>query len=396
MCRSHIQGHRRCKGSAATKAQESLRKAVNYQAKKAGLSPKEWKDQNPELLEIINKSYDERLNKFEQKLNSSKNSGGFIDSDGETLLTGAKNPAEEAKLRPIGKYDFAAKGEKRMGNSQNKLSEYLLESESYIENNLKLEKYEKHAVLCYTNDMYLPLNRYFLNKSVKEIFNKDRAAWKDSEEGYQMYFSDEEDLIDCAQHLDSALSHRSEEKRIVYRGLGVRQDSGIIRENNDGKEAHSAQERRAIMENVYKPNTELSFDSYSSASESINIASDWSGSHATWGDPPTGIIFEIKSSAGIPVAYLSGHDSEREILLPRGMKFKVANSYWNGDTDEDCYKYDSTHTSSPQYAKNPNVLIVQLVEVDEQGSEISDGTTKYEAPPINIRSKSDGTEDKNV
>lgn len=402
MCRSRIEGHRRCKGSAATKASESLRKAINYQAKKADLSPQDWKDQNPELLELINKSYDERLDKFESKIkNESKLDASedkqdgiskFVDADGETMLTGIQSPKTAAQKHPIHKYDFAAKGVKRTANSLNDFDEYSAEAEKHL-SSLGISKDERKSIALYTSDTYAPVNSYFLNKDEDYFINDQVKSWKESSvDDYKTKFKSEEDLVDYSKKLDSVLSNRAGESRIVYRGLSIFPSSTIIKKNNNGKEAKKTEERREIMERIYTPGAEIAFDAYSSATEQINLATDWCGSHATWGDPPSGILFEIKSSAGIPVASVSRHAEEREILLPRGMKFRVENSYWNTSNEEDCYSFVGNGSNKTTKAKNHNTLIVQLVEVDDAGNEITDHTAKYVAPEVKLRSSQIGTE----
>ncbi len=389
MCRSHTQGYKRCKGSAATKARESLRKSINYQAKKSGIPVAEWKTLNPDLLEKINNTYDERLQRFKNKMG---------DDCPETSTKAISTEIKNNMLRSIFKdersshphrYDFAGKGEARGGNSSGTIQEYMANAEKYSAA-IKLNAEEKHAILCYSNDMYSPLNSYFLKKDMEGIFRESYDSWRDSGEGWQSYFKNEEDLIDYSNTLDSALEHRTGEPRVIYRGLNVSSMSKAIVANNGGKEVTKSEDRKKIMENIYNPGTELAFDAYSSASDSIDIAADWCNSHATWNDAPTGVLFEIKSSAGVPIAHTSGHKDEREVLLPRGMKFKVQNSYWNSSEEDSCYKYESMHKFGTMLSKNPNILVVQLIEVDEESNEITDHTAKYVAPPIVVRSEVEG------
>lgn len=385
MCRSHGESYRRCKGSAAAKARESLRKAIHYQAKKAGVSVQDWKELNPDLLEVIHSSYDSKLKKFEQK-EAAKTS--FSNVDGETLLTGIQVPESAAKDKPIAEYKFLSKGELRPETLSVSLDDYIETAEKNTKK-LKFTKLEKHAILCYSTYMYEGLNKYLLNKPINsEVFNKNIAKWKDSPYGWQSNFTDEADLIDFSKKLDSALSHRAGESRLLYRGMNVYPSSHSMLLANGGKEIVETKDRRKVLETTYAHGAELKFDAYSSASSAIDTAADCSSARSLWQDSPkspTGVLFEIQSSAGLPIAHLSSHQEEREVLLPRGMRFRVANSYWNSTEEKDCYKYPTEFETDS--GKNPNTLIVQLIEIDEHGNDVVDHSVKYKAPPFIVRSE---------
>ncbi len=377
MCRSHVEGYKRCKGSAATKARESLRKSINYQSAKAGVSTDDWKKNNPEELESINSTYNDRLKRF------GKNFQEELCIEDEVSMLAS---AEASTI--VETFGFPVKGEKRLNNSIESLEDYVENSKEYVDT-LNLSEEEEAAILLYTNDTYTPLNSYFLKKDPKTIFNKNSNSWKENfGSDWFVNFKDEEDLIDYSEKIDSALSHRIGHERTVYRGIKVRSTSKSVMSENDGKVVLDTEGRRAIMEKQYIPGSELVFDAYSSASDSIDIASNWSGAHGYWADSPTGILFEIKSSAGVPISHISSHDHEREVLLPRGMRFKIANAYWNGDKDEDKYSYDSTDSNEHELARNQNTLIVQLVEIDENGDTIKDHSSKYVAPDVGALSNS--------
>ncbi len=490
MCRSHVQGYKRCKGSAASKTRESLRKSINYQAKKSGLDVWEWKVLNPDIVENIYKTYDERLHRFEKQfkdpcdgdtatpvavpeekpLGSVKGAIAQMKSDKEdpslkkpkstfteklaeikakeALEPTSEKPTKKDTKEPSGfsdaffndmkkkedelydslsivnekyddaedhendeeeydeedysqqslihRYNFAGQGEKRVTNSHLDLEEYTKENIQYTAS-LNLAEKEAHSIFCYTNELSIPLNKYLLNKSLEDVYDDDSAQQWDQDSGYDRTFVDEKNLIDCVQTLDSALSHRVAEPRITYRGLRVRYDSTLVKSANYGKSVENSQQRRDIVEKTYAMGSEIVFDGYSSTSDSIDIAADWCGASSEYDanydhSAQTGIIFEIKTSAGLPISQFSGHELEREVLLPRGLKFKVANSYWNNPEEGKSYSFNKTNDYAREYvAKNPHTMIVQLVEIDDQGQEIQDHTAKHVAPPVVVRSKEEGT-----
>ncbi len=383
MCKSYVDGYKRCDASAESKARESVRKSINYYAGKSGMTVNEWKEANPDKLKIINGTYESKLKQFENKKNHCDNSilatSPPVGAVGVTTFQKILNHLQNGKNNN----GFALAGERRRDNSPVPDDSYKELSRDYLQE-FNLTKDEKKAISLYTGDFYSPINRYLIEGALKK---ENAPSWKDANTIGMAKFKDESDIVDCISKIDSVLSHRNSKERIIYRGIRVYPNSKILLEANEGENVYAPGERKKIMSQTYGKGSELVFDSFSSASDRVSVAADWGGAHTrgisyeTIYESTVGVIFEIRTSAGVPIAHLSQHSPEREILLPRGLKFRIANSYWNSTDKKDCYKYKNSRNSNAD-SKNPNILIVQLVEIDDAGNEITDHTSDYVAPSL--------------
>lgn len=381
MCRSHNQGRRRCTDSPSKKVMEALRKAVGYQAKKAGVSSAEWKAANPDLLEVIQDTYQAKLHDLKEQEQLANPTGkahtpalSYANDNNEESITGTVTPLQAAKIRPIEEYGFKAPQEPRLYEGTYDFDEYMEECKV---NSRSMTETQEQAVKLYTYDLYEPLNKYFIRKDVEHIFDKDvygkfgGTKWSDDYNPSNSSFYDEEDLIDYATKLDSVLEKRNAEPQILYRGAAFYPE----------EEGMTYEEKRAQLESSYALGNEIAFDGYSSTTVIPEVASSFSRMQLKNNHQEMfGVQYEMKTSAGIAVAHISGNDEEREIVLPRGMNYKVVNSYW----DSGDYEYESIyHDDSKEHRKNKNcnMFIVQLVEVDANGEEVT-GDQDYIAPPI--------------
>lgn len=364
MCKSYIEGYKRCDTSVESKARESIRKAISYQAKKAGISVDSWKESNPEQLQLLNDSYDTKLSQFEKESSACNEThdGNMNKKVGVTTFQKILNRLKNRKSN----HGFAFKGERRVDNSPISNSLYQKLSQEYLQE-LALSDQEKKSVYKYTDNLYSPINQY-LTKQRKVTLAEESA------------------IQEHVKNLDSVLRHRNEQERIVYRGMPLNPSNKMFRESNNGERLYDVKKRKDILAKTYSQGTELLFDGFSSASDQVFVASDWCGvgnrgiDSKNIQNSDTGILFEIKTSAGVPIAHISNYSEEREVLLPRGMRFKIVNSYWNSNNKKDCYKHKDTRNQNVD-ARNPNILVVQIVEVDDQGNPFT-GTEDYIAPPM--------------
>lgn len=355
---------------------EALRKAIGYQAKKAGLSSLEWKAENPDLLKVIQDTYNSKLLQLKEQEQLANPSGkapmavlSYVDGDNEETITGTVTPLQAAKIKPIEEYGFKGKKEPRLYTGTADFEAYLQECQ---ESSIELTENQKNAVESYTYDAYEALNAYFLSKDLSDVFHEDAhegdEKWNSNYRKWFSSFYNEDDLIDYAQELDGVLSKRNDEHQILYRGMCFYPEG----------EGMKIGEKRVEVESTYSIGNEIIFDSYSSTSVVPEVASTFSRMSFN-NDNMLGVQYEIMTNAGVSVAHLSGNDDEREVILPRGIRYKVVNSYW----DEGDYQFESIYFGGQEMQKNRNMnlMVVQLVEVDEQGNEVT-GADDYVAPNI--------------
>ncbi len=367
MCRSTAEGYRRCRNGKHGKVIESYQKALYYRAKKSGKTIDQWIIDNPDSVKKLQDKRDSSLESI-QSLESLENSTLIPDADGT--------------------FSYKLITERRVYDGVLDLEEYKEEKEDYCRN-LKLTERQESAIRYYSNDLFNPLNKYFLEKPEEDIFNEDSLPWEETEDGYQTFFNDESDLMDYASELDISLSHRSKEKRNLYRGMSVHMNSSLFVDDNGQKfPIKNLDDQKEFLDNLYTPGTEIAFNAYSSASDYVGVGAEWCGidEERSKHNESISILYEMKTNAGLPIAHISDNEHEREVLLPRGIRYKVSESYWNDDNQ---YTYDvleetidnsSTYISEGK-SKNQRVLIVQLVEVNEYGEEVNTNEP-YEAPAL--------------
>lgn len=361
MCRSTVEGYRRCKNGKHGKAVESYQKALYYRAKKSGKTIDQWVSDNPDTV----KELQDKRNSIIQTLQQ------------DELAPPVLMPPS---YKPL--------SEHRVYEGITDLEEYKEGTEDYCRN-LNLTERQESALRYYSNDLFNPLNKYFLEKPEEDIFNDDSLPWEETEDGYQTFFNNESDLMDYSSELDISLSHRSKEKRNLYRGMGIHENSSLFVDDSGKKfPIENLDEQKVFLDKLYTPGTEIAFNAYASTSDYVGVGAEWCGidEERTEGNESIGILYEMKTNAGLPIAHISDNEHEREVLLPRGMRYKVSQAYWNDDNQ---YTYDvlednidnSSSYISKEKSKNPRTLIVQLVEVDENGEEINT-TDPYQAPAL--------------
>lgn len=152
--------------------------------------------------------------------------------------------------------------------------------------------------------------------------------------------------------LDSALSKYEGEERIIYRGANDFVASPEMRENRWKADYDTHKEEYLAS---LTPGTEMVFESYQSATLDPAVAMNFQKHD---------IILEMKTRRGAPVGVASAwYASEREVALPRGMKFRVVKVIRDVE-----YVNKSTYENREKALTNsnwdiPNPVVIQLEEV---------------------------------
>lgn len=339
MCRSQKAGVKRCKGAlqAGALITASVRKKVAYRAEKAGITPDEWKTQNPEMLAKITAA-------SEKKVSIKHSSGTSINLVPEDTLL--QSTDELRSWNPKVPID---------------LEEHVQQS---LEGLSHLSVEEKQALELYRGHYHESINGALTGRAPLK-FNSYYPAghWKTSTNATA--FHDFDDFKNYINHMDSALSKRNSESRVIYRGVSSAGAFNIVKENGkvndpdlDSSKENTGNIKTALMEH-YKPGTEVQFDGYASTSLDPSVAAIWAGS----GHGKPAVIYELQTSLGSDVTGISefGGEDEREVILPRSSRFKVVNVYT--DTNYSCESADEGVVEKNSYTDG-NTVVVQLVEMN--------------------------------
>lgn len=337
MCRSKETGVRRCKGALQASAliNASVRKKVAYRAEKAGITPEEWKTQNPDQLAKITAASEKKV----------------------TITHSTRDTGVEGQL-------LLAKDELRNWNPKipTDLDEHIQQS---LEALSHLSAEEKQALELYRGHYHESINGALTGRSPLQ-YNPYYAGghWKTSTSATAFHdFNDFKDYLDL---MDSALSKRSAESRVIYRGvsavgafnLAKGTDSEVNDPDLDSSKENTENIKTALMQHN-APGTEIQFDGYASTSLDPSVATIWAGS----GHGKPAVIYEIQTSLGSDVTGISdfGGADEREVILPRSSRFKVVNVFTNSEYS--CESADGGVIEKNSYTDG-NTVVVQLVELN--------------------------------
>jgi hypothetical protein len=208
-------------------------------------------------------------------------------------------------------------------------------------------------------------------------------------------FNKREDLVDFMETLDSALSQRQEESRVVYRGIPLYSDLHDKIGQSVGIEDIDVRDTDGLVRGLkeyYKPGTVFNEKTYLSTTSSAYYAADRSDNtydtKQNYYDKAeiSGIVFEMKTNAGVDITGVkySRNAYEREVVLPRDMKFKVTNVYVRPESYNTESGYDNKWDKDTLLAEDYTKLaaVVQMVEVDDDGNEITH--TRPHQPRVSI------------
>lgn len=318
MCRGGKDGViRRCVENPVKKVNTKYRKMLKYRAFKAGVSVSEWAESNPEI-------YAEIL--------------GHKKAEIVTAL--------EIESQHLNETAFKGRGETRLLLRPDNLEEHAQIATAEMQH-MDLTAEEQDAIWNYTSYMHEDTNKILRGKESVEFTPEDE------EDEYQArHFRSGEHINDYVASIDRVLSHRNPEKRVLYRGVGVHGINSILDEKRAYPKDRSDEEMVDDLVQHYAPGKSFAFDTYSSTSHDAGFASEFTSSGSVQ------LVYEMKTNAGVDVTHLSDEPDEREVIVPRGMRFKVENVY-----ADDSYTGDSTVNSG-------TVVVVQLTEVDAHDEEM--------------------------
>lgn len=356
MCKLKGQG-KRCPVTPQRKEMESYRQKVKYQAKKDGKSSSEWlqtddgkKFSHANNPKILNPNWEQEHQASLQKLHHepqvTMNDDFLANANDASVLKANFLPRDMVRGQEL--------------NSSESINNYI--------------ERVSQSLPTFTSDEVRSLYKYSTSE-YKKINNILRSA---EGTGNRVYGDEREKLYQTITHVDSALAQRRKEVEITYRCTKSKQTV-----------------EQSLEE--YKPNTVIKFDGYTSTSHSPAVAMDFSDftpdideydemrvgndsksfEYLTDAYTPfeSSIMFEVQSNAGQPIAKYTQLSDEREVLMPRGIYFKVVDSY--APDHENSYKIeqpaspfdDNGDTRVGEVKKR--FVVVQLVECDKDGNIMS-------------------------
>lgn len=354
MCRGGKDGKTvRCDVKGAQKVLANLRKKVKYRADKEGLTVEDWKQKNPETLAALEK---------------------------------------KSLPCPTIKFQLANEQRKLAEGIPPLISEHIEASKAHIASRLSAE--EQLALAGYTGFAAGVTNTVLLEGKITEHTLYDEAPlWRESRIG-PCDFSTNEDLVDYLNTMDHVLSERSEEQRILYRGIPIY--SGIHEELEEclGKKIHITDTEGLIagLEAFYTPGKIMEFPTYVSTTHSAFYAAERSqnevGTKNNYYQKSEikGIVFEMKTNAGLDVTGVSrNHSYEREVILPRDTRYRIESVSLRPESYNTVSGYD--HEKYPEDLDEEDyktmAVVIQMVEVDKDGNEITH-TNPHEPTPLNL------------
>lgn len=348
MCRGGKDGVvRRCNPNKEQHGAALLRKKVKYRADKGGVTVDEWKANNPQELTVLS------------------GNSAFVKQVSFQNIDVPRRLADEVPVQ---------------------LSDHIQQSVSDIDARLSAD--EKKALVGYTacSDA---CNMILLGKSAPDdIYYENAPQWRETSYG-PTNFATASDLKDYLSTMDEALSSRQSESRVLYRGMPIY--SSLQKEIGEliGKEI-DVNNTEAILEGLreyYKPGKIFDYSTYVSTTHSAYYAAErtenTSGTNISYWDNPTvkGIMIEMKTNAGLDVAGIARHNAyEREVVLPRDTRFKVAAIHTAPESYDTVGGYDEPDEELEEETYKQIAIVVQMVEVDKDGNEINHSKPHHPTP----------------
>lgn len=258
------------------------------------------------------------------------------------------------------------------------IPEKLHEHVKMSQKNLTIFSEEQNKALrSYTGFAAGICNTVLLGKEYTYI--EDAPLWKETDVAFD--FQNREDLIDYMKTMDDVLSTREDNRRIIYRGIPIYASLHDEIGDSIGKKLHP-KDTDGLMEGLkeyYKPGKVFNNKSYLSTSHSASVAADLTSDtigtkQDYWNKAEvSGIMFELKTNAGVDVTGAAGvpYRREREVVLPRDTYFKVSNVILKPTDYKTKSGYDKRNPDEyNEKTFNSMAVIVQMVEVDKNGNEI--------------------------
>lgn len=344
MCRGGKDGKvTRCKVKDTQRAQANIRKKVKYRADKEGVSVEKWKVSHPdEHAAII------------QQLLASPCADGF-------------QPLNETR--------------RLVDDIPVLLADHIKLSRENME--LSLSSDELKALSGYTGLAASVANTVLMRQSIGDNVLDDRAPlWREAPTA-PIDFSTREDLIDYIETMDNILSKRHEDSKVLYRGMPIYHSLHTELESIAGKEIPVTDTESLVgaLQEYYKPGKVLEFPSYISTTQSAFYAAERTQkideTNIMSRDNPEvkGILFEMKTNAGLDVTGAARNFAfEREVVLPRDSRYRIESVALRPESYDTVSGYDRPDDPEQLEQKNYTnlAIVVQMVEVDKEGNELTD------------------------
>lgn len=249
-------------------------------------------------------------------------------SKAEALAYAERSLAEELSPRP--KPRFQAPHELR--KISDRIPEDLeLHKALSLEKISHLTELERVALRAYGGLAAGIVNNRMLGKSYEPYLQAPN--WREEPRG-PLDFNSIEELEDYIQVLDSVLERRGEEERILYRGIPIYNAIRDELEELIGEKIkpHETEKMARGLQAYFQEGRVIQYPTYLSTSHDPEIAAERTDETADiggnyWDPSPEllGIQLELKTSAGIDITGIAKEHwaQEREVVLPRNMKFRV-------------------------------------------------------------------------
>lgn len=386
MCKLKGYG-KRCPETPQRKTVESYRQKVKYQAKKEGISSQEWL-KTERGHEFSNKNDPRVLNpnwhqEHQESIAQLKSNHPQVTMSDDFLA----KPQELSIIKSNFPKKDTVRGREEMAHLPLGLYRYKVATQIQ-----EFTEDEISGIHTYSTSSYKPINNILRNIEPNMDEEKYRKKFYPYGE-FEDYQRSDKRIRKAIENIDSALSHRRETAEVSYRCMTTKQST-----------TESLEE--------YKPNTVINFEGYTSTSHSPLMAMNFSDLMPEYDDNGDAVIdekskslkyevneyapsnhsimFEVQSNAGQPIAIHSQIDTEREILMPRGMYFKVVDSYVA--SKDEPYQVDHKGSGDENIKKTigkveNKLVVVQLVECDKDGNIVSPNTkVPYQPSPLPLPS----------
>jgi hypothetical protein len=379
MCRSTVDGGRRCPSHRNLEAYNYLRRQ-RYALKKMATIPATAFQQEQNIIPehvmfnktLFNIPANQLLNpqgivKKNEQLNIDvkRNEGHLVEIEyfADRTVTGTinYNNLDENSYQEFGFKKPYDDEENFIRRSDIELDECLTLSEAEIE---PLTSIQSRALNMFTTKNYRWINKALYNrdsdheeymKRSEELSDFLETTTDDGEYSFPLYGSDTVTTSmhdNIVSHIDAALDKAPKKQRIVYRGETEANGGTIPSGNRSIKE---------WLEQNIEVGKEVKFDGYQSTTADYSSAQHYARS------PTGGVIYEILTPEGINVTSVSRYEEEKEILLPRQARYMVVGIHKNVIAEKGSHP----------------VNIVQMVAINEQGA-VLDGTNSTPLTPSKL------------
>lgn len=357
MCRGGKDGKQiRCKVSHSQQTAANLRKKIKYRADKENITVDEWKNSHPSEMSALLVTAQHAL----------------ITTPSFQSITETRRLAEDIPMN---------------------ITEHMKISQEHIDTRLTPE--QQKALTGYTGFAAGVANVVLRDREIKSTTLYDQAPlWREAPIA-PCDFSTREDFIDYLETMDVILSERQKESRILYRGIPIYSEMQKEMSALIGKKIY-VDDTKAMLEGLqeyYKPGTVMELATYTSTTHSAYYAADRAGNHVgtaiTLYDKPEikGVVIEMKTNVGLDVTGVARNNAyEREVILPRDTRFRVESISLRPESYDTVSGYD--HPRHPDELEEENfkqlAIVVQMVEVDDKGEEITD-TAPHKPSPLDLK-----------